>query len=1042
MTDLVEARTATQPSPHPSRQTAEARAADGAPRALSVALSPTPRLTWPVEPGLDVTPATIVRVHDESGDLHDEIRLPRGAAPEATVRRPLAPFSRYQWSVQPLTAGARRTTSLLDTAAFTGEDWTASWLTAPAGSTIRRRVPRIDGVRRAWLMLTAQGLVRVSIGGRVVNASHLDPSRTDTVRALYRCYDVTDLVAGEATTLDITVGTGEWTRTGEQPRVLVELVVRDDADGLVRVAPDEASPLLRSAITVDEPFYLERHEPRVDGSATGGSPGLVEDPHPSFPLPSSIGPDPAPPIRRIATRGLRELARGPGVRVFDAGTNIAGRARIALPHPLPEGTTVRLTHGEHLDRERRLDTTNLSMPQDRDRPRQVLEWVSDGRATTIEPWFAYYGFRYVEATGLPATLEVVAEADLMHSDVRAAGRIDTDSRVITELLARAERTFLNNVHGVPEDCPTREQAAWTGDAASVAEYALAAFRSETFLRKWIQDLVTSIRPSGELPSVAPDVRADKFRADPVWGAALHRLLHGHWMHYGDAELVDSALPALRRWADFQWSGRDEQGIVGEAPVSHGQDWLALEQTPAQLLHTAAVIDCLETLAALETALGTASEARRRVSQAAALRTAARAAFVDSDRGVVANGSQGSYAVALEAGVLTEAEAPLAVRRIVGDIRARGSRVSGGFATVRAIVRTLSAAGEHRTLLDVVSQPAEPGVGAMLATGPGTFWESWWIDPENVGTGSLDHVGLGGPFAGWVWEGVLGLRPTSPGYRSFDLEPVLIGGMERLAVTTPLPRGDLSIAVARAGDLMTVSTTVPGGTSGRLRLPDGRSVRLTAGAHRFECRLRSAGSDPAERAGSPPPVAAPVPWQAPPLAPVAADVDRPPFRMSAASLSPGAGEPAATDRERLDCTPVPHAQPPGPVVEVRAGTPAASPTVVLRPEQPLDLRGARFAYASLDLCLARPETTCHLLLIVRSADGSERTGTARAWPASWSRVAVDLDGWSGVDAVTEIEVGLRRVGVGPIPLALHAPATDGRDGFHLGEVGVSGLRRTW
>lgn len=1001
-------------------------------RLLRVALTPTPRLAWSLPDDIHEAPPTRVAVRTPSGALHDEILLPAGARTAAGIRTPLAPFSTYEWSLAFATREDPAGTAVLETAAFTEDDWTAPWLAVPAGATIPCDIGSVTGVQRAWLLLTAQGLVRADIDGHVVNESHLDPSRTDVVRALYRCYDVTDLIDG-ARALNITVGHGEWARTGAVPRVRAELVVRHDDGTLSRVHPDENSRLVSSEITVDEPFYRERHEPLAAGAALDVHPDPLRAP--GLALPGTITPDPGPPITRIATLPLRTVSRARGVRVFDVGTNIAGRARVTLSRPLPRGQKIRVAHGEHLDRFERLDTSNLSMPDDRDRPRQVLEWISDGASTVIEPWFAYYGFRYVEATGIPDDAELAAEADVVHSDVRPSGRVDTDATIIATLLARTERTFLNNLHGVPEDCPTREQAAWTGDAASVSEYALAAFHSERFLRKWVEDLVTSVLPSGELPSVAPDVRPDRFRGDPVWGSALHRTLAGHWMHYGDADLVRHALPGLRRWADFQWSCRDEAGIVAHAPVSHGQDWLALEQTPAELLHTAAAIDCLVTLARLETDLGEVSEAARRTAQADALRGAARRAFVDRERGVVGSGSQGAYATAIEAGILNADEAQGARQRIVRDIRDRGWRVSGGFGTVRSIVRALSDGGAHDVLLAVLRQPEEPGVGAMLASGPGTLWESWWIDPTNAGTGSLDHVGLGGPFASWMWEGLVGLRPTRPGYGRFDLAPHLTRGVGRLDVTTELPQGELRVSIEHVSGRLTVKATVPAGTEGRLILPGFSPVPLPPGEHRHSVPMATLGEELPRAVDD-------VPWQAPPLAPAPADVDADPLILDAGSLTPGRGDPSIVERPPLACTPVPHAQLARNVFRVTAREPGVAPTVLLRTDDGFDVHGARFLYASIDLCVARLDVACELVLVVRAADGSSRTGTARAWPASWNRVAVDLDDWAGASQIRQIEVGIRHLGDERPSLPLHPPAADGRDAFHLGDIGVSSRRRTW
>ncbi|MEL7977537.1 family 78 glycoside hydrolase catalytic domain [Isoptericola sp. F-RaC21] len=1006
----------------------------GVDRHVAVAVSGRPRLAWSLTGAAPESPRTRVRVLGPGGGTHWETTLAPGAPTTVRVGAPLEPFTSYTWSVSAQVGDTWATAeAALETAALTEADWTATWLSAPRGTTVVTPLPPLPRTVRAWLMVTGQGLVRAELGGAAVNAGRLDPTRTDTARALYRCYDVTDLVARGARELAVTLGAGEWARTGDDPRVLVELVAREHDRTLVRVAPSRRSVARSSRVVVDDPFYLERHASRAEGGSTAAVREVPADAVP--PLPRTVRPDPTPPVRVVRTLdAFRRHVADPDVRVFDAGANVAGRARLVLDRPLPAGAEVRVVHGEHLDAAGRIDTTNLTMPFDHGRARQVLEWEGDGASRQVEPWFAYHGFRYVEVTGVPAGATARVEVDVLHTDLRPSGVVDTDSPLLTTLMERAERTLLNNVHGVPEDCPTREQAAWTGDTASVAEYELAAFDAEAFLGKWVDDLVTSALPSGEIPAVSPDVRADRLRGEPVWGAALHRVLLGHWLHHGDTELVRHALPTLRRWADFQLGCRDDDGVVSRAPISYGQDWLALEQTPAPLLHTAATIECLRVLARLEADAGDPAEAARRATQADGLVVAARRRFVDAERSIVGNGSQGSYAAAIEAGLLDDAEAAEAARRIEADVRRRGDRVSAGFGAVRWVVRALSSAGRHQVLFDALAQPAEPGIGAMLASGPGTFWECWWVDPANTGTGSLDHVGLGGPFAAWVWEGLLGLRPMSAGYGTFDLAPRLVDGVGRLAVTTPLPGGDLSVAVRRVGRRLRVDVTVPTGSTGTLRLPGHVPTPLGPGTHHHEAVVEPA----VEQAGGSPEPAAP--WSPPALAPVAADVDLPPFDLAA--LRPGAGDPTLSPRGRLRCMPVPHAQVASGVLDVEATQTGVAPSVVLPFDHPRDLSGSAFAYALVDLCRERPDTAASLWLRVRAADGTEREATARAWPASWNRVAVDLAGWAGAAQVVEIEVGLRTEGGGADPLALHG--TDGavRDGFHLGDVGASGRPRTW
>jgi alpha-L-rhamnosidase len=516
------------------------------------------------------------------------------------------------------------------------------------------------------------------------------------------------------------------------------------------------------------------------------------------------------------------------------------------------------------------------------------------------------------------------------------------------------------------------------------------------------------------------------------------MLLGHLLHYGDFRLIRRALPALRAWADFQLRCADDDGIISRSPISYGHDWLALEQTPPPIHHTAAVIDCLAALADLEAAAGDSDAAAHRRAAAAGLRAAARRMFFDPVTGTFGNGSQGSYAIAIEAGILTGREAQEAGERLIGLIRERGNRVSSGFATTRSVVRALTTLGRSQVVYDILSQTAEPGVGAMLNSGPGTFWECWWIDPTNTGTGSLNHVGLGGPFAAWAWEGLAGLRPTAPGYSKFRVAPQFIDGVTRLELRTETVRGEVAISYSRVASRARVEITVPPGSEGTLAIVGHADVTLTTGRHVVEVEALE-----------------PPDW-IPPLeattrsrsstAPVSADVVGSRTLLSESEVLPGRGDPTLETLPTLKCMPIPHEQPDHAVLKVVStvhGRDDLAPTVIINLRAPIPVAGVTFFYALIDQCIEGPERIATPLLLLRLSNGETRGSSSTGWPAGWNRVAVDTAGFGEGVEIVAIEVGLE-YGDDPANNALAVyPSESGiRAGFHLGEIGFSTKSRTW
>jgi alpha-L-rhamnosidase len=704
-------------------------------------------------------------------------------------------------------------------------------------------------------------------------------------------------------------------------------------------------------------------------------------------------------------------------------TNIAGRSRVTLVAAVPRGTVVRVIHGEQLDGDGRVDTTNITLPLDHGRTRQVVEYVATGEAgQLLEPWFCYHGFAFCQVAGLPPDAVIEVEARSLHSDLEEISALTADDPLVGTLVSRARRTLLNNVHGIPEDCPTREQSGWTGDTASVTDFEFAAFDMESFFRKWLGDLRTSQLANGAIPAIAPDLRPEKVPADPVWGAALQRVLTGHWMHYGDLRVIEDNIEMLRRWVDFQLECVDGDGVIGRSPISYGHDWLALDQTPPRLLQTAAVIDSLAVLAEFEAVVDEGRVPARRV-QLEQLRAEAARRFVDASTGSVGNGSQASLAVAVTAGLLDDELADRAVKLIEADVRMRGNRVSSGFAATRTVVRTLADSGRSQVVFDALHQREEPGVGAMLAHGPGTMWENWWIDPENTGTGSLDHVGLGGPFAGWAEQYLAGIRPIAPGFSEFECQPRFVGGVHELAYETRTVRGTIAMRYRRNGKAIVVSLTVPVGSVARVILPGTEGATVGSGQHTFVASWSPPAPIPITDVGK---------WIAPSRMSLSPDVNTDASWLAEAiekTLLTAPGGSFTIEDAGLRCMPVPHAQLAGPVAKVFGHSPVAR---IDFPDS-VDLSEESFVFAEVDTCLPNVEEPTDVLITLIGADQSRLAASGHVWPAGWNRVAVDLGDWRGRSAVSAVEVAVVFDSI-PDPARTFA--------FHLGSVGASSRRRTW
>ncbi|KAF5371024.1 hypothetical protein D9615_010034 [Tricholomella constricta] len=103
-------------------------------------------------------------------------------------------------------------------------------------------------------------------------------------------------------------------------------------------------------------------------------------------------------------------------------------------------------------------------------------WLAGtGAPEVFEPKFSYKGYQYMQLEGWPGTSAPTAD--------------DIVGQVAVVY------TMLNNVHSIPEDCPTFEKSGWSGDAMLGAEMFLTNLDAKDLLAKYVRDLAES-RPNG------------------------------------------------------------------------------------------------------------------------------------------------------------------------------------------------------------------------------------------------------------------------------------------------------------------------------------------------------------------------------------------------------------------------------------------------------------------------------------------------------------------------------------------------------------------
>ena len=740
---------------------------------------------------------------------------------------PLASGGSYLWSVRTWDGHGQPSAwappAVFGVGLIDPGDWAgAQWLQGSSGVLMRKAFTVTRSVVSARLYAAAQGLYVPHLDGQVVGSGVLASSWTDwDQRTLVRAYDVTSALSLGRHVLGVELAQGQKAHYERGAPLFVAALVLRFANGstqTVTTGPDWTTA--PGPTVAEDPQDGETVDARRNptGWDTTGFEALSWSPV------TALGPaggstwtdgallaDPTPPIREVheaAPRSVRQV--GLSDFIVDVGTEIAGWAALQATEPV--GTTVTLHYGEVLERGHVTTDTLEAAQLDR------YTFRGDPNGERWEPQFSYHGFRYIEVVGLPTVTRLTVTPETVRSDVAVTGAFGAGNGGVTSIQSAVLQTALNSLHGLPEDAPTREKRGWGLDAKVSVDAALANADVTTIEEKWLGDIQTGQRPDGGLHSANPGRYLDE--VDPAWGSAYPQVLWRLWIETGDPSLLTQHVDSVRRWVDYEGT-RTDNHILDRPELAYGSDWLALEATPIQVIETVAYYQDIQVLAAVERILGQRSIADHYAKLARVVNAAFQRYEWDPAHQWYGNGSQGSQALPLAAGMVPADRRVAAVTRLVAAVQhtAYGpNHLLTGMETTQAVFRALTDAGRSDVLLAVVENTSFPGYGFMISHGPGTVWETWRVDDAQHQ--SHDHVALGGAVGEWFYTGLAGIEPQAdgPGWSHIRIAPQVLPALHFANARVVGPHGTVTSGWRAGGGGYTCTVTLPIGTTATVVLP--------------------------------------------------------------------------------------------------------------------------------------------------------------------------------------------------------------------------------
>lgn len=746
----------------------------------------------------------------------------------------------------------------------------AVWIVAPKceSSALEKDFIVTGKVESASLRIAAPGFYEASLDGRRIGDAVLDPAPTDyTKRVYFREYPLA-LESGRHN-LTVLLGHGWYDQRTisawrnhldkwrDQPCLWaeIEVVFVDGSrrtvgtDGTWRVAQ---SPIVwddfREGEIIDPGFVLPR-------SQSGGR--AVEVKGPSGKLVKADFP-PSRVMRLVEpVRVWRPVAGG---WMFDFGEDVAGWTRISLSggkrgdvvtirydeRVSPDGEpTVRIERkdvprfGSKLiwpENARAIDCFNFAhgstnvisggaMQQDR--------FVLSGCGSDVyEPRFTYKGFRYVWVSGIEDRPSAVACE--VHTDFAEIGSFECSDKDFNALMKMVDRAYKANfADGVPTDCPHREKNGWTADAQIASEFAQYAYENTAAYVKWCSDLADAQREDGNIPGVVPtggwgyEEKTGGLGYGPVWGGAVAVVPWNLYVYRGNTNGLGACYEAMRRFADYEQSHLGKNGMV-----CHGLgDWIPTNGSycgddafvDVDFVGTAYHYAVLRIVAESARVKGLRADAARYDALAQKAKEQFNAVHCHGN-GVYGKGRQTESAVALNFGLVSDAERTEVCKRLVAAVHRAGDRFDGGLVGSKHVFRALSRMGRSDLAFKMLKAKGSPGFMHMKDSGGTALWEDWWTGA------SRNHI-MFGDFACWAYQYLGGIRleeregstaavpiPVKPGFQHVVIAPDCIDALDWVKCSVETPRGKISSEWQRSGNEIELKVSIPSETVARVVLP--------------------------------------------------------------------------------------------------------------------------------------------------------------------------------------------------------------------------------
>ena len=643
----------------------------------------------------------------------------------------------------------------------------------------------------------------------------------------YVSYDLTNMLVKGRNAVGVLLGNGFYDLVFRRfvmgygvPKFYGQILIRYEDGTKEVIAGNTDWKIAKSAITFDQMYLGERYDARLehDGWCKAGYDdsswvNAVEKKAPEGRLVAQIGPS----DRVTATYKPVSIEKIDSTGVF----------RVSFPEEISGWVALKdlnLKEGQNVT----VGYINESLPQ------HTVYTAKGSGKESYHPRFEWYVFSQIEIAGLDDLKPSQIEAQAVNSDIKQTTAFETSNELINKIDKIWRRSMLDNMHGsVPTDCPHRERIGYTGDGQAVAPTTMMTMGTDAFYLKWIRDIREAQKPDGYVANSAP--WQPEAGGGIPWGASINMIPYDFYWEYADMRTLEECFKPMAAQTRWMQSWVDPATNIMESRSGHYfkdlGEWVPAFGLPSNaLVHTWFLWACADRTARTAAILGYLQEFNYFLVLRDSTAAAFHRHFYDPETG--SYGKDGSNVFALAMGVPADREEKV-VNALVANIAEHDNHLHTGFVGFRYLCEVLVKHGHADLAYEIMNKRDYPSFGWWIEQGATVTWEQW------NGEFSHNHPFMGGGIR-WFYRDLAGLEPTMPGYRTFEIRPTLVKGLDWVKFYKDSPYGRINIDWKVIGNDFTLKCTVPVGTTATVYIPDGETTReekLVSGSYTLKGKVK-------------------------------------------------------------------------------------------------------------------------------------------------------------------------------------------------------------